>query len=207
VTGQGKFDVYAPVVDHWDIFFLGSPQIGLYSGHLSLGDWNIDGSNQNGMSFKAYVHCPDSTSPTSIAGEAGFTQLITGAYTNTINKVLADYQLDDKLWVNSPNTVYSTVLSEIPFHDEPHESIPYHVLCDEIGMNLAFKTYLRFRPEAGNADDNIFVTLKLITWNVNASAQFDSNLQQWVANNGWVVGGPTIVTTREFPVWTNKFSP
>ena len=207
---QGKFNVYTPIVDHWEIFNLGSPQVLIIPGSLvpptqgglSVGDFLI---NSNGMSFVAYVHCPGSTRSDAIVGTSGFTQLISGAYTNDITKYIDGYELDGSLWMRGTQNVYKTPLAQIIYNDEPHESLS--LVLDTVGMNLAFKTYLRYRPRNGSENDNIFVTLKLITWALNASAYYDSGDHHWFIKAGSSITGPSISDSNEFPFWTKTFNP
>lgn len=193
---QGKFNVYRPSIDHWVLFNYGQPQVMIGSGCLEAGNYL---NNSNGMSFQAYIR-------STYSGKSGFIQLISGKFTNDISTTLDGYELDGHggQWVRGQQTVYTNVLNPTLFDDQPHESLP--IFSNTCGMSLAFEAYLSFRPNAGNVNDNIFVTLQQVTWGVNASATYTSGAG-WQVENGSSITGPNNTDSNVFPFWTETFNP
>jgi hypothetical protein len=193
VITRGKFSVRRPTVDHWDLFYLGAPQVMIGSQRLGAGDYT---SNSNGMSFKAWVQSAD-------AGKAGFTQLISGAFIGAIAVSTDGIELDQTEWSRGQQQIATQVLSPVPTDDQPSVSTAF---CTTAAMDLAFTTYLRFRPSAGNPGDNIFVTLRAMTWFVNASAT-SQNATGWQVDPGSSITGPYVSDSDQFPVWVETFNP
>ena len=198
---DGKFNMYRPKLDHVTLFPYGNPEVTIkpaYLGfqYLEAGD---DTVNSNGMSYWPYV-----ISSPSFDGIAGITQIITGEFDGLEHKTPTN-QLDKTEWVWEPGqqSIYSYP-SPVYFSDEPH--VPMPILNNTAKMNLSFVDYLRFRPNAGSADDNIFVTLQQITWKVNASATYTSGTG-WQVDAGSAVTGPNFTDSIAFPFWTEVFLP
>ncbi len=167
-TTSGAFQIYRPAVVSWNTFYLGPPLVIVANGLLEAGD---PVNNINGMSFIANIG-------SLYAGTAGFTQLISGDFARGIVTTLSGYELDKSQWPRDQFQIYTQIPSPVYWDDEPNVSLP--LTSSYAAMSLNFNTYLRFRPNAGNPSDNIFVTLDLLNWSVTASATDTSGI-------GWLV--------------------
>jgi hypothetical protein len=189
----GAHRIYRPTVDRWVLFNYGQPELMIHDEKLSLG--NCD-NNNNGMSFQAFMQ------NTNGGGHAGFTQLISGEFNNGVIPVTLDgYELDGTEWIRGTQQIHTQVLSPVPLDDQPSVGLS---IAAHVNFSLAFEDYLRFRPSVGNESDNIYVTLRLVTWIVNASATYD-NILGWQVDPGGALTGPYISNSDEFPTWIKTF--
>jgi hypothetical protein len=193
MQANGFFIVYRPTIDHWNLFPYGNPKVMAAGGYLAAGTL---ADNSNGMSFWPYVIS------TSFLGEAGFTQIITGVFSG-LRSAAPTNELDGAEWVRGQQTIYSYP-SPVYFDDEPR--VPLPIIADTATMNLSFVDYLRFRPDAGNPADNIFVTLELVTWGVKSSATYTSETG-WQVDEGSSITRPQYTGSDAFPLYTNTFNP
>jgi len=188
---QGKFNVYRPSIPNVELLFDGSPIPEVSSsGYLSLGSGGL-----NDMSFQHLIQ-------TEFSGTAGYTQLITGVYGGGIGTTIGGYELDNDEWQRGLTSINTRIppLIWTEFDDSPGTGAV--IGSDTVGMDLNFKTYLRFQPDAGPGP-NIFVTLALVTWGVQASATESAGV--WTINPGSTVTGPSSSDSTEFPFWTDIF--
>lgn len=144
------------------------------------------------MSFVAYVD-------SKYTGKAGYTQLMSGDQVSGISRETDGYELDNSEWPRGKSTIYTQLSSPVEWDDQPFVSLAPSYL--PTAMNLTFLTYLRFRPDNGTPDENIYVTLRLVTWGVTATANY-------IEPTGWQIGlgsspsGPEDTDSTDFPVWT-----
>ena len=77
----------------------------------------------------------------------------------------------------------------------------------ETALHLDFTDYIRFKPDAGNPDSNIFVTLATVNWYVHGTANTNSS-----SPSNYVLTGITNTTggidnnftfSTNFPMWVN----
>ncbi len=101
-------------------------------------------------------------------GSAGITQLWNGYATNASSGIntFGTIQLDNQeFYMNTLISVQAQfIANEIYFQDGPG--------LDCIGntfLQVDFTDYGRFRPDAGTPDENIYVTLGIVNWDVHAS--------------------------------------
>jgi len=143
---------------------------------------------------------------TNFSGVAAYTQLISGEFTesgtgNWLPIVpdggagTPDTELDNKEFGRgTPSVSSSPEGTEVMFWDAPNVG-----LHNGNGQeNVNFKTYLLFKPDVVSTRPNIFVPLRLITW----------NLQDEADNGVYVSGNPVIPTDEdfsEFPDWQHVF--
>ncbi len=192
VTARGKMDMYRPTIAIWNTAYTGTPQLMVSSGKLGLG-----ASGTNEMVFMPYIQ-------SAFAGTAGFTQLISGSFLNDFSISTSGYELDSVLWMRGLKAVHvgHYTQNNIPFNDGP--SVSLATLNDTTAIDLSFQTYLRFKPDAGNPDDNIYVTLSLVSWGVSASATKTGGV--WQLDSRSLPSGPAPSDSIAFPVWMDTFS-
>jgi hypothetical protein len=79
---------------------------------------------------------------------------------------------------------------------------PYNVDAFPNTLKGSFQDYIRFCPDAGNAGDNIFVTLGIVTWRINATAT--SPLINLIIISPSETPDPTGPdNSNNFPIWAN----
>ena len=156
---------------------------------LSIGD----AAGVNAMIFQAKI-------ATAYAGWAFWTQLCAidtsnGAWTRRLD--FREHYMgepSDRSIVASENPPGSA--NSVNFMDGPAVESG-----DPVRYSGQYEAYLRFRPNAGIPDENIYITIGIVYWNINGIAN----------NNPWrlttdvitVPSGP--VDSSEFPVWDNVF--
>jgi hypothetical protein len=190
VITRGAFTVYRPTVAQWDPLYLGPAQVVTNGGTLALG-----GGTAAGMSFR---HYPQST----FSGTAGYTQLISGEYDSDLSISTDGYELDNTEWARGQKAIHSIgswSQNGVPFDDEPHIGLAN--VHSTTAMDLLCNTYLRFMPDGGSS---IFVTLRLVTWGVTASATKTSGV--WTVDLGSSPSGPADSDSDAFPIWTETFT-
>ena len=183
--------MYRPEVRGWNPLFEGTPQIVITNSRLSLGWLGI-----HGMSFENFIY-------SDFSGTAGYTQLISGSYHSTITISTIGYEADNAEWYDPPVTLHLGRFwaeNGITFADSPGIGLP--TLTSTASMNLAFKDYLRFEPDAGPGP-NIYVTLRFQTWGVSASATKTDGV--WSVDTGSSTTGPTDSDSQDFPYWWDIF--
>jgi hypothetical protein len=194
---DGKFNVHRPSTT-----FIkpapghGTPTVMVISNAwLSLG-WNAS----QDMSFGHQI------SPGGFSGQAGYTQLASGEYTHsptglpmgiaTNGLALDTAEFYRGISSIAPNTTTTTV-----FFDGPKNGL--HPATGSAKMDVEFKTYLLFKPDAGPGP-NIFVPLGRVLWELHAQAANnvvfnDSNVENVV--------GPTPSDSTDFPHWNSVWTP
>ena len=194
IAALGHFSVYRPTIPKWDQPYLGTPTAMLWSGNLGVGNAP---AGSNIMSFQAYIQ-------SKYPGMAGFTQLISGFFANDTILSLDGYELDNTEWYRGQKAVQgggAASRNPVPFDDGPYLSLS--IFHSDTEMDLNYKSYLRFRPDVGVSNQNIFVTLQLATWSVSATA---TNSSGWLVDTNSLVDGPDRSDSSDFPIWTNTFS-
>ena len=72
-------------------------------------------------------------------------------------------------------------------------------------LHLDFTDYIRFKPDAGNSNNNIFVTLATTKWHIYAAA----NTNSASPTNYVIIGTPdanidfNVRPSTAFPIWSN----
>ena len=198
VAVMGNFTVYRPSIALWKPPYMGTPGIMLWSGNLGVGNAP---AGSNIMTFVAYIQ-------SKYPGLAGFTQLISGFFANDILTSINGYELDNTEWYRGQKSVKSTgswSQNGVPFDDGP--SLSLSLLSYTTGMDLDYETYLRFRPDAGDPNQNIFVTLGLATWSAAGLATNTGSVlfPNWQVDTNSYVDGPNPSGSNDFPIWTNVF--
>jgi len=195
VTARGKFQLYQPSIVQGGPF-LGAPEVSINADRLVLGNYD---SLIHSMSFGPGIR-------SAISGSEGLTQLISGSYVGRITRSMDGYELDNGNWAPfgttvtiDPTQITAGPTNSVSFRDTPC----VRLVGSQVAMDLAFKTYVRFRPDAGNPGDNIYVTLGVVTWGVTASASYRDGF--WQVDAGSAASGPTYSANTGFPVWTKTF--
>jgi hypothetical protein len=189
VVAKGTFSVYRPSIAEWDPVYLGQPQVVINGGALALG-----GGAAAGMNFKHYVQ-------SAYSGAAGYTQLISGEFESDLSFPLDGYELDNTEWARGQSSISSGgswSRNFVPFDDKPSADLAN--VNSSTAIDLSYKTYLRFMPDG---DNNIFVTLRLVTWGVSASATRTGGV--WTVDPGSSPSGPTDSDSDAPPIWTETF--
>ncbi|MEI8288891.1 MAG: hypothetical protein WCH99_05415 [Verrucomicrobiota bacterium] len=188
---KGKFNVFTPSTQ-FNPLWLGTPQVVIDSGRLSLGSVNLETGTVPDMSFQHYIK-------TEYSGTAGYTQLISGEYDDDFSVTCDGYELDNTEYPRGQSTIAASQIYNVnvPFDDGPNISLA--TINHGTSMKLLFKTYLRFKPNVGNPSDNIFVTLSIVTWGVKGSATFNNG---WSLDVGNTTSGPSDSAVNDFPIWS-----
>ena len=147
-----------------------------------------------GMTFKHYLQ-------SQYAGSAGYTQLISGEFDSDLTVATHGYELDVVEWARGLNTIRnigSWSQNVVPFDDQPDVGLAN--FKSATGMNLSFRTSLRFKPDGVS---NIFVTLRIVTWGVSASATKAGGV--WSVDASSAPSGPQQTDNDACPVCTETF--
>jgi hypothetical protein len=189
VASMGRFNIYKPV-PHWRGTYLGTPHLGVYNDVLAV-------RNQE-MNFGHYIE-------SDYRGIAWYTQLIAGNYWQAgIPWYISGSQLDNcdpyrpSFPVSSTADTGDYTRNEVSFDDGPNVGVT-GLLEQEGAMTLSYVTYLRFKP-TGNY--SIPITLEVVTWGVNGSADLLDSGEWWVSGSP---SGPEVSESDAFPDWTSVF--
>ncbi len=68
-----------------------------------------------------------------------------------------------------------------------------------ISIDMHFKSYLVFRPNVGNASDNIYVTLARVEWSWTAAALYHTASQTWDVSS--ICPDPQLYGDDTFPFY------
>jgi hypothetical protein len=182
LNNSGTFDVYKPKAD-----FLpnndGTPTVIINGNTLSLGT-----SANHDMGFAHHVQ-------SDFPGVAGYTQLVSGGWQTSPEGIpLIGTELD--------TTEFPRGKIQLPinpyFFDAPSISLADNL--SPTSEDLEFSTYLLFKPSGSG---NIFVPLRLVTWELHDSATYNSS-------SGWTPSGsatdPKDADCTTFPQWTRVYS-
>ena len=166
---------------------------------LSLGDAN----QHNDMSFSNTI-----TADNFCSGQAGYVQLITGGgadcypYSKSFDAIGLDgahgeFQRHTKCSGNYDNRSF--------LYDAP--SVPLRLSEATTSEDVDFSTYLMFKPDAGPGP-NIFVPLRLITWELHDEATYNAD-GTWTPHNSTDTGTTTTTPpdheSTDFPRWTTTY--
>ena len=181
---QGKFNVFTPTVSVSDIrtrYF----RLSIADFLLGLGDTDNTG---------AMVYQVNYNSKDSFSGTGRITQLCQLNYSGIHypSCSFSDYRRDGSEAYEENNIVPGTAHVSLTLQDGP-----LNVDTFPNRLQGAFKDYIRFRPDAGNAADNIFVTLGIVSWNMLATAT-SSGIDSAQSPDPT---GPS--NSNDFPIWTN----
>ncbi len=207
----GKFNVFRPTAEKaqpsdYQPDGTPTPQIvWAFQGHdwLSLGDQ----ASHNDMSFKHQIN------PGGFSGNAGYTQIITSALvlnSESPHDLFNGMALDGKYGeIPIHRDIPANINTSIQFGDGPATGLPNNSLIP-VSEDVSFSTYLRFQPDLrpGDPGPNIYVPLRLITWELHDHAD-----PTWNAYPSSDMSGTHMVTTQtpvdnkstEFPHWTSTW--
>jgi hypothetical protein len=210
VAASGSFTVYRPKIST----FQDTPPSWATNcdGWLQLGDDNGHGD----MNFEVDVS-------SKYPGKTDFTQLI---YRVADNGSLFDIGTDSQFWLdnhrfyivrsdnpNDPHNVQSNVAFPLYFSDNP--GIPEVPLAStEVYIYDEFRDYVEFRPNAGNPNDNIYVTLGMVkaehdlgldpSWGWHAYSTYTSG--QWYIQSSDVTRPVRTDESDPFTEWSNIYN-
>jgi hypothetical protein len=194
---KGQFNVYRPSLKGLHTY--DTPYVSICNGDILTIGTN---SGAGDICYRIYID-------TKYIGKGGITQLINGNYygyegISPWSDTGGDYDLDNDLIYNKSDGIISDIVNwtnnALQFEDKPAIGC-YH---NPSGMNLAFQDYIRFKPDAGNSDDNIYVTLGMITWSLSAEAtQVGDTWIQSPTNSVTNVQSPN--NSNQFPYWEAIF--
>ncbi len=193
VMAKGALNIYRPKLANW--LAAPSPSMSVYY----LGGYRLgvgDGAGGGGVWFSL---CVD----TSWDGEAGITQVYDDGSTpvNYGNAVLDEdvfYPFHSDGTYGTKHLAGSDALSakQISLIDAPWEPCSSFLTI----LSVKFRDHIRFRPDAGNPTDNVFVTLGKVTWEVHATATYDAD-EGWQLGSGWWISPPALTDSTEWPYW------
>jgi hypothetical protein len=184
ITDKGLFNVFAPTVTVSDIrerYF----RLSYADFLLGLGDSDNTGAMVYQVNYKSILP---------FSGTGRITQLcqLNDSGIHYPSCSFSDYRLDGGEAYEEDAIVPNTAHVSLTLQDGP-----YNVDTFTNRLQGSFEDYIRFRPDAGNASDNIFVTLGIVSWNVLATATSSGiNTAQSPDPTG-----PS--NSNEFPIWTN----
>jgi hypothetical protein len=156
--------------------------------YLQLGDGNGDGD----MDYNAYVR-------SAYSGKSDIRQLINRYASHgiwAIDTTHDQYYLDTTLFYikesNDPNAPLPVrandwLNSVLPFSDNPG----YALGGTSTSVSDKFEDYVMFRPNLGNPNNNIYVSLGMAKWAWSATTDYDQNTFQWLNPVGPPVTRPT----------------
>jgi hypothetical protein len=194
-TNTGMFNVHRPSTQFSYPNQDGTPTVMVVGGILALGN-----GRDRDMSFTHQIN------PDNFSDQAGYTQLISGYYTDPLTGVQVpiapigglgtpNTELDQQEFPRGLNAIAGNTNSIVGFYDGP-----YNVMyAGYAKQDLDISTYLLFKPDVGPGP-NIYVPLRLVSWKVNDDAQ-----------NGAYSSGNPVATPQDndctaFPWWANTFS-
>jgi hypothetical protein len=146
------------------------------------------------------------------SGIAGITQLISGYESNAvIPNPISGTNLDTAEFCNG----YASLPPLLPViaNAPPGASNNIATMTDapqipcngNTALHLDFTDYIRFKPDAGNSNNNIFVTLATTKWHIYAAA----NTNSASPTNYVIIGTPdanidfNVRPSTAFPIWSN----
>ncbi len=190
LTLSGQFNVHRPTTT-FSKYQDGTPTVMVTNNFLSLG-WNRDRDMSFGHQIQTDSFC---------SGQAGYTQLISGEYTLSSSGLPIDVStnglaLDTGEFPRGQPSIPANTNSVVVFYDGPYDGLFNH---SSASMDVAFSTYLMFKPSGG-----IWVPLRLVTWNLKDEAANGAVFNQ--AGDG-VGSGPSDNDCTIFPDWKNTWSP
>jgi hypothetical protein len=199
---KGAFSIYRPTITN---FTMPSPPfppfITNYYSNSTSGEVLRVGDLTTGYGIIDYFGYIDSD----YGGTAGITQIYDDqSYPNAIGSNVLDsseFYPANGLRIPQPGPVSAgnCLGSYVGVLDTPHEGSGG---ATSVSLKLQFRDYIRFRPNAGGSNYNIYITLGKVTWSVDASATLTNNVWVSESNN---VASPAYISTNEWPYWTSKY--
>jgi hypothetical protein len=186
VTAVGKFTMFRPKISISDIrpryFTLVGEPLDLYK--LELGEPDNTG---------AMVYQVNYNSIKQFSGTGRITQLCTLNYSDAPISSFSDFRCDGSEAYEEDTVTPGTGHVILTLQDGPFniDTLPNR-------LQGSFQDYIRFRPDAGNVSDNIFVTLGIVYWNMNAVATGPTTVSP---NETLDPTGPD--NSNKFPFWVN----
>ncbi|MDB6021955.1 MAG: hypothetical protein JWQ04_1812, partial [Pedosphaera sp.] len=184
IVAQGMFNVYRPTISVNDItarHFSLTGSLGIYK--LKLGEDDNVGS----MRY-------DATYTSDYIGQGLITQLCTLDYSGP-GPTFSDYRLDGTEAYEQGAIIPGTSSIFLTLQDGPSN---VDTLPDRI--KGSFKDYIRFRPNVGNTNDNIYITLGIVSWSMNATATNSTTISP---NDTPDPVGPD--NSNDFPFWNSSY--
>jgi hypothetical protein len=207
ISASGKISMYRPAVTFTD-----SPPAWATNATIS-GTPSLSLGNGNGgdMSFEVRV-------TSKFAGRADITQLVNrvAANGNTTGDTIG-FELDNTRFhvsaTSNPNStpqVYADVPKPLFFNDGPCFELAHTIFNNTTSIYDKFSDYVLFRPDAGTASSNIYVTLGIVTSSTNISWAWSAATTysggSWPAPT-YSITRPTGVTPANlFPFWLRTHS-
>ncbi len=196
IAALGQFSVHRPSLVHWD-GPIASPNAQLYNVGSS---WRLgvgDNFGRVDINYDVFIN-------SQFSGKAGITQVYDD---ESIPVNSGSNTLDCSTWYDIPKPNLTTVgvpfsgTNQVALEDAPYEGCNSSV-SNLTALVIQFRDYVRFRPDAGNVSENIFVTLGQVNWNVNAHATYSSGV--WTKDPNSIVIGPVLDSqSDEFPFWSS----
>jgi hypothetical protein len=172
---------------------------------LSLGNGNIGGMNYEVNVFSKY------------SGKADFTQLIdrSAANGNTSDSTSGQYWMDNHRFyssqfdgTNGGFQINSNQARPLFFTDGPHFELAHSAFSSITSIYDQFEDYVIFRPDAGNPNNNIYVTLGVVSggipsWSWSASTTYSSGT--WSTPSSSITRPTNPDTSDNFPTWLQTY--
>lgn len=182
-TGRGQMQLHRPTISISDIrprFFTLTPEVlGFYK--LKLGQEDNTGAMIFSVDYNSQFR-----------GKGRITQLCSLNYSG-LGPSFSDYRRDGSESYEEADIIPGTAQTSLTFQDGPFNT-------DTLPNRLQgyFVDYIRFCPDAGSG--NIFVTLGIINWNMNATAASSTTISPSSTPNPT---GPN--DSDVFPVWDYSY--
>jgi hypothetical protein len=158
-------------------------------------------SGFGGMSFRIDILSAN-------AGRVDLTQLInrSAANGNTSDTTGGKYWLDNMLFYmvrdNDPektSRIFANTAKPLIYFDGPAYELAHSIFNSSTTIFDQFKTYVMFRPDAGYANNNIFVPLGKIVWAWSAATTYSGG--SWSIPTYFVTRPSFTAASLEFPQW------
>ncbi len=203
ISARGKFKMFRPKISLVPVgaapsFF---PN---YHGAVPGIQLGGDGDQRDGNHAMAFEVSYDAAN---YSGTGAIAQLLTADYSARPSLTFSDWRLDGSAapYVEAPIDPfhYPAPQTNVPFDDEPQNYQPF--IFSRIWVQASFQDYCMFRPDTGSPDQNIFVTLGIITWSCDGElsqiAIGEPGFPGIKVTKDQVVGPAGPVDSDQFPYW------
>lgn len=205
---HGNINVYRPSIVNFSdgptAYPTNASDLGIL--YLQLGDSNAHGD----MEFEVDVF-------SKYSGRSDFTQLVNrygvnGSLTSSPYTTYGYFDLDNNVYylnqTSDPNGAYTVqanvIFRHLLFSDNPGIQLVATLLGGyTTSANDQFQDYVMFRPDAGNASDNIYVCLGKSTWKWNATTTYTSGV--WPLPRGSVTRPASVDNSYGLPTWPGTY--
>jgi hypothetical protein len=148
-----------------------------------------DGSGNGDMQFEVDIN-------SKYGGQIGLTQLITAYYSNPANWFSVE-RCDGTEFYDGPRPVTVSTNSSLPYNGFTSlDDGPSDIWVEPNFVTLSCRDFVRFAPNGG-----IYVTLGIVTWNTDGTAEFVSPPSNWGITSQYTSPPIGPDGSDQFPVW------